>query len=439
MHRKLWIVGLLVLLSLALLAPTAYARGLADDKVIFGENYVLRSGERLDGNLAVIGGKVTLERDSIVTDDVAVMGGALTVAGSVRGSVAVFGGTVILDDSAVIEGDLAVFGGSIERAAGAVVQGDVFGPRLPAVPLLPGVPELPQAPTAHRGPFDLLVALFRWQMWTLGLSLCLVLLGIVALLVAPKEMARIVGAVATEPAVSFGVGLLTLVVACLGGALLLIACGLGLLIWLIAGFALLLGWLAVGLWAGQRLLRALKVADASALAEMALGVFLITVLARLPFCVGFLCLVVIGATGLGAVVLTRFGTQSYSHSAGGAPAASPPPSSGILMPASAPQTDLAAAPDAEPPLVPDESPAAAAPVVPLVLPAELSGPAVSLMDDDLEIVIGVGPDEASRLRAAGVRTLAELAAADPAILGPAIGVPVERIVSEDWIGQARRL
>jgi cytoskeletal protein CcmA (bactofilin family) len=365
MHRKLWIVGLLVLLSLALLAPTAYARGLADDKVIFGENYVLRSGERLDGNLAVIGGKVTLERDSIVTDDVAVMGGALTVAGSVRGSVAVFGGTVILDDSAVIEGDLAVFGGSIERAAGAVVQGDVFGPRLPAVPLLPGVPELPQAPTAHRGPFDLLVALFRWQMWTLGLSLCLVLLGIVALLVAPKEMARIVGAVATEPAVSFGVGLLTLVVACLGGALLLIACGLGLLIWLLAAFAFLLGWLAVGLWAGQRMLRALRVRDTSALGEMVFGVFLITVLARLPWCIGFLVAVIIGSIGLGAVVLTRFGTQSprvgVRPTAGGGPVPPAPPE---------PLPPAAVEPIA--PLVPPAEPMPSEPALPLLPQVEMT-------------------------------------------------------------------
>ena len=438
MYRKLWLAGLLALLLAAILAPAAYAGGLADDKIVVGENYVLAAGERLDGNLAVIGGDVTLERDSVITGDVAVLGGTLTASGAVRGSVAVFGGAVTLNDSAVIEGDLAAFGGSVERAAGATVMGDVFGPRLPALPARPTSPATPVAPAqpARRGPLG---DLFVWQAATAGWVLGLILVGIVALLVAPRAMARIASAVAAGPAHSFGVGLLTWAVALLGGALLLIACGLWLLIWLIAGFALLLGWLAVGLWAGQRLLRALKVADASALAEMALGVFLITVLARLPFCVGFLCLVVIGATGLGAVVLTRFGTQSYSHSAGGAPAASPPPSSGILMPASAPQTDLAAAPDAEPPLVPDESPAAAAPVVPLVLPAELSGPAVSLMDDDLEIVIGVGPDEASRLRAAGVRTLAELAAADPAILGPAIGVPVERIVSEDWIGQARRL
>ncbi len=463
MNRKLWLAGLLALLLVAILAPAAYAGGLADDKVVVGENYVLAAGQRLDGNLAVIGGNATLERDSVVTGDVAVMGGTLTVAGSVRGSVAAFGGAVTLADSAVVEGDLAIFGGSTQRAPGATVMGEAFGPRLPELPIQPRIPETPAVPdqSGRRGPVNPFGSLLLWEVTTLGWVLSLILLGIVALLVAPRAMSRIASAVAAGPAFSFGVGLLTLVVALLGGALLLIACGLGLLVWLVTFFAVLVGWLAVGLWAGQRLLQMLKVRKASALGEVALGVFLITVLARLPLCIGFLFFVIVGAAGLGAVVLTRFGTQSPSHSAGGAPTAGALPSStGLLTPVSAPDiglTEAPVAPDldatpgapasagAEPPLVPDESPATAPPVagapivVPPVLPAELSGPVVSLMDDDLEIVIGIGPEEADKLRAAGVNTLADLAAADSAFLGSVIGVPVERIVSEDWIGQARRL
>ncbi|MCX6031687.1 MAG: polymer-forming cytoskeletal protein [Chloroflexi bacterium] len=455
MKRKLWLASLLALLLAAILAPAAYAGGLADDKVVVGENYVLAAGQRLDGNLAVIGGNATLERDSVITGDVAVMGGTLTVAGSVRGSVAAFGGAVTLADSAVVEGDLAIFGGSTERAAGATVMGEVFGPRLPELPIQPRTSETPAVPdqSGRRSPVNPLGSLLLWEVTTLGWVIGLILLGVVALLVAPKAMARIASTVAAGPAFSFGVGLLTLVVALLGGALLLIACGLGLLVWLVTFFALLVGWLAVGLWAGQRLLQMLKVRNASALGEMALGVFLITILARLPLCIGFLFSVIIGAAGLGAVVLTRFGTQSPSHSTGGAPAASTlSSSSGVLTPVSAPDTGLTEAPfapdldaGAEPPLVPDESPATTLPVaeapivVPPVLPVELSGPIASLMDDDLEMVIGIGPEEADRLRAAGVNTVADLAAADSALLGSAIGVPVERIVNEDWIGQARRL
>jgi hypothetical protein len=95
----------------------------------------------------------------------------------------------------------------------------------------------------------------------------------------------------------------------LAGTLLLIACCLGLFVWLALLIAIGIGWIAVGLWVGQRLLAALKVRSGSVLAEVALGVFLITVLGRLPFCLGALFSAVIGSIGLGAVVLTRFGRQ----------------------------------------------------------------------------------------------------------------------------------
>jgi predicted flap endonuclease-1-like 5' DNA nuclease len=404
----------------------------------------------------VLGGSVILERDSVVTGDVAVLGGTLDVSGSVRGSLAVFMGSATLNESAVIEGDVATFGGAFQRAPGAVVQGEVFnglsGWRTPDVPRLPDVPSRPSVPS--RASFEPIGALLRWEAATLGWVFSLILIGIVALLVAPRAMARIASAAATQPALSLGVGLLTWVVAFFGGAVLLIACGLGLLVWLVTALALLLGWLAVGLWAGGRLLRALRTPNASSLGEISLGLFVITVLARLPLCIGFLFFLVIGSVGLGAVVLTRFGTQI----ANAAPQPSGPADWPLLPPASGAPTP---APDA--PVVPSEPPAAAplqvaavsAPVVEVELPvsapqvgqlpeveivaSEPSAALWSAMDDDLEIVVGIGPDQARQLRAAGIVTLADLAAAAPAALAAATQLPVEQIVAEDWAGQAGRL
>jgi len=53
-----------------------------------------------------------------------------------------------------------------------------------------------------------------------------------AWVVAPKPMSRIASAAATQPALSFGAGLLTFIVGILAGALLLIACCLGVFVWL---------------------------------------------------------------------------------------------------------------------------------------------------------------------------------------------------------------
>ena len=60
--------------------------------------------------------------------------------------------------------------------------------------------------------------------------------------------------------------------------------------------------------------------------------------------------------------------------------------------------------------------------------------------DDLKQIHGIGPAAEQRLRQAGIRTLAQIAALSPdrlAALSP--GLSSRRIAQENWIGQARRL
>ncbi|MCX7671172.1 MAG: polymer-forming cytoskeletal protein [Anaerolineae bacterium] len=273
---------------------------------MIGRSFVLQGGEELNGDLTVIGGGAELQADSTVRGDVTVVGGTLDLAGTVQGDVSVFGGSATLRDRAVIEGNLIVPAGAIRRAPKAVVAGEVFGGRSW---LLPWPAFGGGWSRAEGGPAGTLRAFILWQVVTAGWVLGLALLGAIAVSVAPQAMGRMATQAATDPLVSFAMGLLTLVVGALLGLLLLIACCSGLLVWLAVAAAGLIGWLAVGLWVGQRLLQALKVRAASSLAEVALGVALITVLARLPWCIGFLFGLVAGSLGLGAVVLTRCGTQ----------------------------------------------------------------------------------------------------------------------------------
>jgi hypothetical protein len=149
----------------------------------------------------------------------------------------------------------------------------------------------------------------------LGWALAVTVVAVALLLLAPRGVIRVADAAAAAPAMSFLVGLLTMAVAVLGGLVLLIACCLGLVVWLVAAAALLFGWTAVGLWLGRALARAFQMRNASSLLTAALGVFIITFLSRLPFCLGGIFGVLIGAIGLGAVLLTRFGTRPYPDKA----------------------------------------------------------------------------------------------------------------------------
>jgi predicted flap endonuclease-1-like 5' DNA nuclease len=60
--------------------------------------------------------------------------------------------------------------------------------------------------------------------------------------------------------------------------------------------------------------------------------------------------------------------------------------------------------------------------------------------DDLKLINGIGPGVEKRLNGVSIFTFAQLAAMSPADIAAVIaGLSAERIIKEDWIGQARRL
>jgi predicted flap endonuclease-1-like 5' DNA nuclease len=393
----------------AAVTPVAFAQETTGDRVVMGDNFTLRSGETLDGNLAVLGGNAILEEDTLVTGDVTVAGGNLIVDGRISGTVTMVGGALTLNETAVIEGDLASFAGSVNRAPGAVVEGDTFnGLRTPerigpVAPLAPVLPDFDRGPETPRNWFSRFVT---WQLGTLGSIILMGLLGLVLVVIAPRGVARVTAATATQPALSFGVGFLTLIVGPIAGAILLIACGLGLLVWFALIAASVLGWIGVAVWLGQKVLGAFKMRTPSSIGEVLAGVVIITLLSRLP-CIGLLFSVIFLSFGLGAVVLTRFGTKDSLGPA--APTRLEPPASPApALAASATSLDV-------------DSPAV--PPVPLPMTA----------------ITGISPDLAEALRGAGIRSVWDIAQSHPAALAEATGLPVGQIMIEDWIGQAQRL
>jgi hypothetical protein len=80
--------------------------------------------------------------------------------------------------------------------------------------------------------------------------------------------------------------------------------------------AVLFGWVALGAIVGARLAPALKLGDLSPAVTGALGTFALTItveILRLVPCLGPLLAIGLASLGLGAVVLTRFGTQPYIY------------------------------------------------------------------------------------------------------------------------------
>jgi len=212
----------MVLLACALLVAAAapvWAQSETPGKLVFGDNYVLASGQSLNGDLGVLGGNAIIERDATVNGDVMVAGGTLTVVGQVDGNIAVFGGSVSLQDSARVTGDVVTFGGSVDRSEGATVLGSVEsrgdGNDLPAAGILTPetfdiAPQAVQPPARSFGNwlFATLLRILRALVMTLAMAALAALLA----LVWPRGLERLSDTVRFQPLPVFLVGVLSWII-----------------------------------------------------------------------------------------------------------------------------------------------------------------------------------------------------------------------------------
>ena len=307
--------AVLILLAALIFLPlqAVQAKGLADGP-IFGENYTLKSGETLNEDLVVFGGSVSIEKDAKVNGAIVLFGGSFTLDGEVSKDVVVMGGAVKLGAKAHIRGNLVTFGAPVDRDEGAKVDGDVINnPSRPDLPLIPSDPSLPNVPRVvgnYTNPF----------LEALGVLVQSIVLALLAMLIAlflPIQMQRVSDGVVTQPFVSFGMGLLTLImfiVVIVALALfsvfiitLFVTVPLIFVVSVLFTAGMVLGWLALGAEVGVRIAQMFKREWPLPLAA-GLGVFLLNLVANIP-CLGGILSSLLAFAGLGAVLLTRFGTR----------------------------------------------------------------------------------------------------------------------------------
>jgi hypothetical protein len=101
--------------------------------------------------------------------------------------------------------------------------------------------------------------------------------------------------------------------------------------------AALFGWIVIGQMIGERLLIATGQPFPNFILSTVVGVIVLTIVATMPvlswidcigpifWCLGWLVMLIVGSTGLGAVILTRFGARPYHPSSYATPGNPPPP------------------------------------------------------------------------------------------------------------------
>ncbi len=297
---------------------------LTDGLVVVGGSATLKSGSTLQGDLVVVGGSALIEKGATLSGAVVVVGGGLTLDDEISGDAVIIGGPASLETNAHIHGNLVTIGGTVAKADGARVDGDSIDNVTP--PAAPSLPSLPQ-PLASGQPGVIFTALKI----LLNATLLAALAALLALFL-PAQLRRISETVVHQPLMTGGMGILTwilFVVAVVALGLfsifiitLFLTVPLLLVVVLMMVAAAVFGWLALGAEVGERLI-ALTRHEWPLAASAALGTFLLTLVANsigtIP-CVGWVLDAVISLMGLGAVLMTRFGTRLPLVSASPQPA-----------------------------------------------------------------------------------------------------------------------
>jgi hypothetical protein len=344
--KKILSALLIAGMVLALGVSTAFASGLLD-RNIWGGNNVIQSGDTINGDLTIFGGNTTIEDGATITGNMTVMGGNTTLAGLVEGDVVIFGGSLSLESTAVIEGNLVRSGGAVNGEEGYEVQGNEvqgFEDGFENIPFPVFIPRFVDGPTYS--PFGYVFDWVVQAMSTLGLAVVSGLLAMVVMVLMPDQTARVTAVMSSTPGLSGGVGLLTLFAVPLMAVVIAITICLipfSAVAMFVYAIAVVFGWLAFGIWLGDRLASALRWPFLSPVLAAALGTFIITLLANgldlIPvfgWLLGLLVTATVASMGLGAVVLTRFGSRPYFATP---PATPPTPTTELPPPFEPPMSD----------------------------------------------------------------------------------------------------
>ncbi len=345
MTRRLWLAFLPVALSALLIGTPALAQGdTRPTQMIFTAEYTLSAGEIVPGNLVVVAQQITLEQGSRVEGDVALVGDTIAVNGEVTGELTALGTRITLGNTAHVRSDAVLCAAdSITRMPDARVVGayrpaceDLGAVWNAVVPLafdpsrwewgefspqtwdwggLSGFDAAGAGPTAA----DRLL-------FSAGLSLVIGAGAALCALFAPFRVRRVSEAALNAPLATFGIGVLSLLIAgaislvmILSLLLIVTFCLLPLLWlgWAVLALMMLLGWTAIGLPTGAWIMSRLHIRRVSPMVTASLGSMILT------FALGLLMLSiwtmplylliggVVGAWGLGAAILTRLGGQTY--------------------------------------------------------------------------------------------------------------------------------
>jgi len=257
----------------------------------FNSAVVVSDGEVVCSDLTSFGGSVTIHGG--VKGDLVVFGGNVVIDGAVNGNVTIYGGNLTLQDSAQVSGDIHVCGGVWTESSDSLLHRNVFSCTKSLGTLLE----------------SLNGATIRF--WS---TLVWVILGMLLTSLLPENVMLVQTTVKSKMGRSFVLGLLSVllapaILAVLVGLIISIPLAILISVSLIAAWAL--GTVAIGWIVGDYIVHSVVPQHSTRLLQVIVGMVALALAESLPS-VGLWITIGSGLVGLGAVLLSRFGTRLYS-------------------------------------------------------------------------------------------------------------------------------
>jgi hypothetical protein len=253
---------------------------------------VVGRGEVVCNDIIALNSTVIVQ--GTVKNDILGIGSQLVIAGDVEGSVTLYGGDLTIQSDAHIARDIHMCGGEWAEGSNVHLQGSLFDCTKSAGLLLAGK--------------DGTIARFWF-------AVGLILLSVILSFILPEHVMLVRTTAKTRIRRSFALGVLSILLApVVIGVLfaLIISIPLAIIVTIGLVIAWALGLVAIGALLGDLLFAKFFPQQKARMLQVVVGSALLAIAGSLPY-LGFIISLGAGFLGLGAVLLSRFGTRLYGQ------------------------------------------------------------------------------------------------------------------------------
>ncbi len=306
------VLAFLLATPILVIAQTGTSTITGDQTIVDG-NFSLQAGQTLNGNLSVVNGITVLEAGSTVNGDVSIIQGKVAAAGLITGDLSCINCSGNIADTAEIRGSLVSVGKDLNVSSKAKIQQNSsinlpFNLNLGNMNLNNLIHQFQQNQTPPTLVSKILMTIF--------VVLAMSALSVLIALLFPKGTRNVAGAIVSQPLAAWGVGFLTVLVVEIAAVimlftLVLIPVSLVAQLGLVA--AIVYGYVSLGYEIGYRLSVSSNLnwtePIAAGVGTLLLGL-IVGIVSWIPI-LGILILIITPFFGLGAVVLSVFGSKPF--------------------------------------------------------------------------------------------------------------------------------